>query len=117
MTMYLLKKNGKVIFKDTISDWFRKFRRSHNLRNVTFHGLRHTSSTVLMASGKINVKNISSRLGHSRTSTTTDIYSHALLTVEQESANIFDDIMSKNNNKYEEKNKSGTRRGHLRVVK
>lgn len=104
--------NGKVIFKDTISDWFRKFRRRNNLKEITFHGLRHTTTTVLIASG-INVRNISSRLGHSRTSTTTDFYAHALESIEKESANIFDN-MFKNN---ESGTQSGTEEEVLKVIK
>lgn len=102
------QKNGKVIFVDTISDWWRKFRRENNLKNITFHGLRHTSTTILIASG-INVKNISSRLGHSRASTTTDFYAHALESVEKESANVFDNIISGT--------QSGTQKTNLKVVK
>lgn len=41
------------------------------------HGLRHTSATLLIAQN-IDVKTVSNRLGHSETSTTMDIYAHAL---------------------------------------
>ena len=41
------------------------------------HGLRHTSATLLIAQN-IDVKTVSNRLGHSETSTTMDIYTHAL---------------------------------------
>jgi len=104
--------NGKVVFVETISDWFRRFRRKHNLKDITFHGLRHTSTTILISSG-INVKNIASRLGHSRTSTTTDFYAHALESVERESANIFDNIIKNSVNGTE----SGTKKASLKMVK
>ncbi|WP_353097698.1 site-specific integrase [Tissierella praeacuta] len=114
------QKNGKVIFKDTISDWFRKFIENNELKKITFHGLRHTSTTVLITSG-INVKNVSNRLGHSRASTTTDFYAHALETVDKESADIFNDIFSKKEDEEEDKEESGTEGGtrvpYLRVVK
>ncbi len=87
------QENGKVIYISTISSWFKKFLKRNGLKKITFHGLRHTSATVLIAGG-INIKNISKRLGHTRASTTTDIYIHALETVEKESANIFNNIFS-----------------------
>ena len=47
------------------------------LPEITLHGLRHTSATLLIAQN-VDVKTVSSRLGHSETSTTMDIYAHAL---------------------------------------
>lgn len=44
---------------------------------ITFHELRHTSATLMIASG-VDVSTVSHRLGHSRTSVTLDIYTHAL---------------------------------------
>lgn len=87
--------NGKVIFVETISDWFRKFRRRQGLKEITFHGLRHTNATILVAGG-INIRSISSRLGHAQTSTTVNLYTHALSSVDKESANIFDNIIKNN---------------------
>lgn len=47
------------------------------LPEITLHGLRHTSATLLI-SQKVDVKTVSRRLGHSETSTTMNIYAHAL---------------------------------------
>ncbi len=44
---------------------------------ITLHGLRHTSATLLIAQN-VDIKTVSNRLGHSETSTTMDIYAHAL---------------------------------------
>lgn len=93
--------NGKVIFPRTISHYFEKLIKRHDLKKITFHGLRHTNTTMLISSG-INVRSISNRLGHSRTSTTTDFYAHALESVERESAAVFQDI-------FDNGTKSGTR--------
>lgn len=106
------QRNGKVIFINTISSWFRKFRRNHKLKDITFHGLRHTSTTILISSG-INVRNISSRLGHSRTSTTTDFYAHPLKEIEKESADIFDNMIGNNKNG----SRSGSGKEKLKVIK
>jgi integrase len=47
------------------------------LRRITFHGLRHTSATLLLQAG-VSVKIVSERLGHSKVSMTLDTYSHVL---------------------------------------
>lgn len=44
---------------------------------LKFHGLRHLSATTALAAG-VDVRTIADRLGHSNTSTTLDIYAHAV---------------------------------------
>jgi integrase len=43
---------------------------------VTFHGLRHTHASQLIASGKVDIVTISKRLGHSSPDITLRIYAH-----------------------------------------
>ena len=45
------------------------------LPRIPFHGLRHTSATLLIANQQ-DVKTVSKRLGHAQTSTTMNIYTH-----------------------------------------
>ena len=58
------------------------FVEKNNLPKVTIHSLRHTSATLLIMQG-VNVKTVSSRLGHSNLSTTQNIYSHAIKTADE----------------------------------
>lgn len=109
------QRNGKMMYVKTLSQWFLKFRRKHNLKDVTFHGLRHTSTVAMVVSG-INVTNISSKLGHAKTSTTQDIYSHAVMDVEKESANIFEGMIQNAQNE-ESGTQTGTNDNKLRIVK
>lgn len=53
-----------------------------NLRPITLHQFRHSHATLLLQKG-IMVNEVSRRLGHSKTSTTLDIYSHTDLTQEK----------------------------------
>ncbi len=50
---------------------------SANLPPMRFHDLRHAAATLMLALG-IPLLEVSRALGHSQTSTTLDIYSHAL---------------------------------------
>jgi integrase len=44
---------------------------------ISPHGLRHTNASLLIASGA-NIRTVAARLGHAQTSTTANIYSHAI---------------------------------------
>ncbi len=84
--------NGLPMHPSTPSKWFAKFLKKHELRKITFHQLRHTSATILINAG-LNIRALSSRLGHSNTSTTLNIYSHALKSADKTAADKMDEIM------------------------
>lgn len=65
------------------------------LPEINVHGLRHTSATLLI-SQNVDVKTVSNRLGHSETSTTMDIYAHALAKQDALAAESLDNIFQKN---------------------
>ena len=94
--------NGVPLHPDTISSWFRKLVQKYDLPNVSIHSLRHTAATMLLMNG-LPVKAVSSRLGHANAVTTSQIYSHALQSVDEKAAEIMDDIMSGNKNKQKKK--------------
>lgn len=53
------------------------------LPKVKFHSLRHTHVTILLAAGG-NLRAVSERVGHSRTSTTSDVYAHSVQGMQRE---------------------------------
>ena len=63
--------------QDAISRFNKGRPLDQQLPHIPFHGLRHTSATLLIAS-KQDIKTVSRRLGHAQTSTTMNIYAHAL---------------------------------------
>lgn len=70
--------NGSPLHPSSVTGWFSKFARDAGLPDgITIHSLRHTNATLLIAAG-VNVRTVSARLGHAQTSTTLDIYSHAI---------------------------------------
>ncbi len=58
-----------------------------------FHTLRHTHATLLAESGA-NIKNLQSRLGHSNTSTTYEIYIHNTANMDSETSDLFEEIIA-----------------------
>jgi len=57
------------------------------------HGLRHTNATLQITSG-VNLRTVSSRLGHTQTSTTSNIYSHAIQSADAVAADILENILN-----------------------
>ena len=60
--------------------------------SITFHSLRHTHATQLLAKG-IDAKTVSKRLGHSSVAFTLQMYVHVLPDVERNAADIMGAIM------------------------
>ena len=88
------EEDGYVMNPQTPTKQFSKFLKRHDIRHLKFHGLRHTSATLLLANG-CDIKTVSSRLGHSDIETT-GIYVHALESTDRTAANTFDTIMKRN---------------------
>ncbi len=57
-------------------------------------GLRHTHATLLLLAG-VHFTLVSARLGHTSHSTTLNIYTHFVPSLEGEAANTFDKIIDK----------------------
>lgn len=62
-----------------------------NLNHITFHDLRHTHATLLLAQ-KINPKIVQERLGHSTITLTLDTYSHLIPDIQKEAVNALDNL-------------------------
>jgi integrase len=106
------KQNGEPIFPQTLGKWFSKFIKKHNdkvlndntipnedkekylLDTVNFHGLRHTSASLLIGEG-LDVATVSKRLGHAESSTTLKIYTHAFQRADKEAANKLENLFNK----------------------
>jgi integrase len=82
---------GLPIFPSTPSNWFRKFLRKNGLPQVPFHGLRHTNASILI-SENVDLQTVAKRLGHTKPTTTTSIYSHFLEKPDRGAADILDNV-------------------------
>lgn len=80
-------------FKDILDKYNRTVTDEQmKLPEITLHGLRHTSATLLI-SDNIDIRTVSARLGHSQTSTTMNIYAHALKEKDVTAANSLEEML------------------------
>lgn len=87
------KNDGGYLRNDTVSKEFTSFARSINV-SITFHGLRHTHCTLLLAAGVPDIY-VAKRVGHLKPSTTTDTYGHAEKGVGENLGDVFNAILAK----------------------
>ncbi len=74
-TLVFSTPEGQLLSPDNLSRDWRRMMKTTGLRAVTFHVLRHTHSSALIAS-ELDVVKISRRLGHSSPKVTLTIYAH-----------------------------------------
>ena len=97
-----IQENGKQMsyytpysaLQDTIIRYNADKKPEQQLPAIPFHGLRHTSATLLIAS-KQDVRTVSSRLGHAQASTTMNIYAHALQESDRKAVNALENLLVK----------------------
>lgn len=112
--------NGEGMHYHTLSHWLTKTIKRHNKRIMddksltmldkkakwlpvlSFHKLRHTSATLLIA-GNQDIKSVSMRLGHSTPSITMNVYAHGLTSSDEKAANFFDEMFKKEEEKKKQK--------------
>ena len=68
---------GIIYEPRTYEDLFKRTLKEANLPNINFHALRHTFATRALEAG-MDIKVLSSILGHAQASTTLNLYAHAL---------------------------------------
>ncbi|MBC3887262.1 tyrosine-type recombinase/integrase [Acetobacterium paludosum] len=84
--------NGEPMSLDTIGGFLKKFTDKHGLKPVHLHSLRHTNASILIASG-VDLKTVSTRLGHSNLSTTGNIYAHVINSADAKASDALDNIL------------------------
>jgi integrase len=79
---------------DSVSQWWIRFiNKNYHLKKITFHGLRHTSVSLLIDKNTA-MKIISERVGHADIGTTVDIYGHLLEEADKKAANSLDETFN-----------------------
>lgn len=91
---YLLtKENGEPLTPNAINEWMLGFSKKTGL-HINPHKFRHSQATVLIGAG-VDIVTVSKRLGHAQTSTTMNIYAHALEKADRNAADKIGEILFK----------------------
>lgn len=83
------KSDGSIYSRQAIN--IPRMCKSVGIKPRSFHALRHTHATILLAAG-VHPKIVQERLGHSEISTTLDTYSHMVAGMQQAAVNVFNQI-------------------------
>jgi integrase len=85
--------NGLPMFPQTPSHWFGKWLKRTDLPPITFHQLRHSHASILIANG-VDIATVSKRLGHAKILTTINTYTHTIKSKDTAAADMLDDVLN-----------------------
>lgn len=83
---------GRYMLQNSVRRMFMKCLERAGLEHVKLHSLRHASASFMIAAG-VDIATVSKRLGHSKVSTTLDMYTAAMPKKDQEAANVMESFM------------------------
>jgi integrase len=86
---------GKPLCPDTVSRDWANLVRLRKLPKVSFHGLRHTNVSLLVAAG-LDVHTVSRRIGHASAALTLRTYTHLFRNREREAAEAIEQVLGTN---------------------
>lgn len=89
--------DGKPINPRRPYHWLQSFLEKNNLPQISFHALRHTNASLMIAEG-IDIVTLSGRLGHSDKNVTLNVYSHMIKSKEKMAANKMEAFYGRLNN-------------------
>ena len=90
--MYVFtREDGSPIRPDCITQWLADFSRRHGLPHINPHAFRHTAASILISRGT-DIVTVSKMLGHSKVTTTEDIYSHVIEESKVSASNLLADV-------------------------
>lgn len=85
------KDNGFPNYPDRMSNQWRDIVRRHDLPAISFHGLRHSYASYILAKG-VNIKVIQEQLGHANIRETLNTYSHVTREQKEKASDLFDNL-------------------------
>lgn len=85
------KDNGFLNYPDRMSNQWRDIVRRHNLPAISFHGLRHSYASFMLAKG-VNIKVIQEQLGHANIRETLNTYSHVTMAQKEKASDLFENL-------------------------
>ncbi len=88
-------KDGSFLSATALRNWLKNCLTACGIDDMRFHDLRHSFASYLVEQ-KVPINTVSQMLGHSKVSTTVDIYSHADFRIQSEAVSLIDSLGSEN---------------------
>lgn len=88
-----VKWNGEPMFPNTPYRYLKSFCEKNGLEFKGIHSFRHAFATNLITSNAVDIKTVSSLLGHSQTSTTLNIYTHEVKKANAKGMDVMADLI------------------------
>lgn len=85
---------GEALDPDAVSRTFRQLLDEHDVRRIRLHDVRHSHASIMLDAGQ-PIEAVSKRLGHTRISTTYDLYVDADEAAARRAADAFGAVMDK----------------------
>ena len=91
--MFPSPKTGEMYHPDSVVNIHKKILKDAGLEHLRFHDLRHTFATLALQNG-VDVKTVSSMLGHYSAGFTLDTYAHVTTDAQLKAAQTMGNILS-----------------------
>jgi integrase len=85
--------SGRPVLLNTATHRLNRLAKAAGCPGARLHDLRHAHATMLLEAG-VSTRTVADRLGHSRVSTTTDIYGHVLAKADEAAAATFATLLN-----------------------
>ena len=85
---------GHNVRLDIFGRWMKRISEKAGISKHTLHSLRHTNISIQIAAG-IPIVTVANRAGHSKTSTTVDIYAYSMHESDVKAADVIDEMFGK----------------------
>ena len=85
---------GEMYYPDSVVNLHKKILKDAGLPHIRFHDLRHTFATLALQNG-VDVKTVSSMLGHYSAGFTLDTYAHVTTDAQLKAAQTMGSILSR----------------------
>ena len=92
--MFPSPKTGEMYHPDSVVNIHKKILKDAGLEHLRFHDLRHTFATLALQNG-VDVKTVSSMLGHYSAGFTLDTYAHVTTDAQLKAAQTMGSILSR----------------------
>jgi integrase len=83
---------GDTMNPTNLMHWLDAILKEAGLEHHSLHSLRHTNITLQLLAG-VPLVTVSARAGHSKVSTTSDIYSHVVQSSDRQAAEMLDELL------------------------